>query len=321
MFLNILQVYFTVTKLQNGEGITWKAGSGRLPHLSHIGKNHIKPFIAQNKYSSSDRIAADLATQQPGGEVVAARTVRHYLSKELDYKYGRHQRNFLLNDATKNAHLTWAVLHEGHNLNTTVFCDEDCFALGPDGRLMTWHPRHDKPIMEISQNPAKLHVLGAVSIFGTVGFLVFAPTWNSHTFSTQFAAEILPSATAFFGGNWHLQLDNATTHRSPAAELSMPFCRMACLKSSSSLRACLTIKKPIKNIGALMKQRVVACGAQDVHQLRAAIVAEWAALTLEEVEPFCSSIISRIQDMITVQGSHTPSIDLFMRILIISEQL
>ena len=40
-------------------------------------------------------------------------------------------------------------------------------------------------------------------------------------------------------------------------------------------------------------------------QFRAAIVAEWAALTPEEVEPLYSSISYTIQDMITAQGSHT----------------
>ena len=76
MLLNSLQVYSTV---QNGEGIARKARSGRFPHLSHVCKNHIKMFVAQNKYSSSDRVtwvASDLATQQPGGEVIAVRTVR-----------------------------------------------------------------------------------------------------------------------------------------------------------------------------------------------------------------------------------------------------
>ena len=72
--------------------------------------------------------------------------------------------------------------------------------------------------MEVSQYQAKLLVLGAVSIFGTVGFLEFAPTWNAHTLSTQFVAEILPSATAFFGGNWRVQLDNTTAHNSQAAQ-------------------------------------------------------------------------------------------------------
>ena len=40
-------------------------------------------------------------------------------------------------------------------------------------------------------------------------------------------------------------------------------------------------------------------------EFRAAILAEWAALTPEGVEPFYSSISYRIQDMITAQGSHT----------------
>ena len=67
-----------------------------------------------------------------------------------------------------------------------MFCDEACFCLGPDGPLLTWHPRQYKAYVEVNHYPAKLHVLGAISIIGTVGFLAFAPTWNAHTFSTQF---------------------------------------------------------------------------------------------------------------------------------------
>ena len=77
--LNALQVYSTVTKLQNGEGVARKAGSGIFPHLSYVGKNQIKAFIAQNKYSTSDRIAADLDTEQPGGGVIEDRSIRYYL--------------------------------------------------------------------------------------------------------------------------------------------------------------------------------------------------------------------------------------------------
>ena len=82
MLLNVLQVYSTVPRLQNDEGIARKVGSGKFPYLSHVS---IKAFIAQNKYSSSNKIAAGSATQQPCGEVIAARTVCHYLSKEMNY--------------------------------------------------------------------------------------------------------------------------------------------------------------------------------------------------------------------------------------------
>ena len=96
MLLNALQVYSTV---QNGEGIARKAGSGRFPHLSHVGNNHIKMFVAQNKYSSSDRVASDLVTQQPGGEVVAVRTVRAAISCLKNWTTD----TAALNDANKNA--------------------------------------------------------------------------------------------------------------------------------------------------------------------------------------------------------------------------
>ena len=79
LFLNALQVYSTVTKLQNGEEVARKAGNGIFPHLSYVGKNQIK---AQNKYSTSDRIAADLDTEQPGGGVIEDRSIRYYFTQE-----------------------------------------------------------------------------------------------------------------------------------------------------------------------------------------------------------------------------------------------
>ena len=148
-----------------------------------------------------------------------------------------------------------------------------------------------------------MSVLGfAGRSFGAVELLPFAPTWNAHTFSTQFIAEILPSATAFFGGNWHVQLDNATAHRSQATQQALlqngvPDVFFQPVRSLDM--------NPTENICALMKRRVVARGAQDVHQLRLTIIADWVALFPAEVEPFCSSISHISQDLITIQGSHT----------------
>ena len=86
--------------MQNSEGIARKAGNGRFPHLSHGGKNHTKiMFVAQNKYSSSDRVASDLATQEPGGEVIAVRTVRVAITCLKNWTTD----TAALNDANKNA--------------------------------------------------------------------------------------------------------------------------------------------------------------------------------------------------------------------------
>ena len=91
--------------------------------------------------------------------------------------------------------------------------------------------------------------------FKTVESLALAPTWNAHTFSIQFVGEILPSATAFFGGNWRVQLDNATAHRSQAVQHAL-------LQNSMPevffQPACLPDVNPTENVCALMRRRVVA---------------------------------------------------------------
>ena len=108
LFFNALQVYSTVTTLQNGEGIARKAGSGIFPHSSHVGKK-TKSKRSLHRTNIPPPIGLP-QTEQPGGQVIEARSIRHYLYKDLYYRYGRPQREFLLSDANKNACPTWAVL-------------------------------------------------------------------------------------------------------------------------------------------------------------------------------------------------------------------
>ena len=110
-----------------------------------------------------------------------------------NYRFKRPVHKFVLKEAAQNSRLVWGIEHRQFD-----FADGACFAFGPDGRVMSWYPRDDKPIVEVPHYPAKVHVLGAISLFGTVGHLSFAPTWNAATFAQGMAADIVPSGIGFF---------------------------------------------------------------------------------------------------------------------------
>jgi len=241
----------------------------------------VKDYITQHKYTSSDKIANHMLTT-PGGEYAAPRTIRDTLQKN-NYKYGRPSAKPVLSDAAKNTRLVWSVLHRNDDFDRTVFADEACFAIGPDGRVALWH-------------------LGAIFIFGTVGFLSFAPTWNANTFSAAVIGDVVPSANAMFNNNWMLQLDNAPCHRSNVAQTNLLGNGVPAIlfQPPSSPEV-----NPIENIWALLKRKETVLQAQNVQQLQAALTREWQGLMPHEVLPFATSMESRLDAVMASNGSHT----------------
>ena len=144
-------------------------------------------------------------------------TVRISLRRN-NYRFGWPVRKFVLKEAAQNSRLVWVIEHRQFDFDRVVFADGACFALGYGLRVMSLYPRDDKPIVEVPHYPAKVHVLGVISLFGTVGHLSFAPTWNAATFAQGMAADIVPSGIGFFANDWSLQLDNATSHTSAQAQ-------------------------------------------------------------------------------------------------------
>eukprot|EP00117_Sycon_ciliatum_P020644 scpid10584/ scgid18330/ len=138
-----------------------------MPRLSPVGMEFVADHIAANRFASSEKISEVLDTEQPGGEMAAPSTVRRSLRRN-NYRFGRPVRKFVLKEAAKNSRLVWGIQHRQFEFDRVVFADEACFALGPDGRVMSWYPQNDKLIVEVPHCPAKVHVLEANLLFGTV---------------------------------------------------------------------------------------------------------------------------------------------------------
>ena len=289
-------------KVRNGQAITRRPGSGSMPRLSPVGMEHVAQYIRDHPLARSKKISAHLQEVQPGGEVAAPRTVRASL-KRANFRYGRPYRKFVLTENAKNVRLVWSVLHSHDNFDRSVFTDEACFAACPDGTVKMWYPRREKPMVEQPAYAAKVHVLGAVSVLGTVGALAFADAWNAESFCEAIEENVIQNADAFFGqDNWSLQLDNATAHTAARAQDRL---LQAGVPSLSFQPPSSPDLNPIENVWALLKTRIIQHNFHTAQQLRQALAQEWENLTPEEVYPFVVSMDSRVEAVRAAEGGHT----------------
>ena len=90
----IVQVNNTIEKFEAGVTVKAKAGSGAQPTLGPDELQHIQQFVENNRYSSKEKAAADLANVGPAGESVGARQVRRRLSEA--HRFGRPHRKVVL---------------------------------------------------------------------------------------------------------------------------------------------------------------------------------------------------------------------------------
>ena len=209
------QIYRVQARLENGRRKARVPGSGRPRQNSATGTDYIEAVARQHGRWSSRTMAHSLEEHFPD-EAVSDRTVRRMLHRDLNFKFGKLWRKFKLTEIHKLNRVVWSLLHSEDGWERTIFLDESCFALTPNG-VRSWYPRGNRaPIFEAEQFPRKLHVLGAISSVGTVGPLVFAQPGQAWTAERVIAAlndSILPMADAWFGeGDFRVQLDNTTAH-------------------------------------------------------------------------------------------------------------
>ena len=130
----------------------------------------------------------------------------------------------------------------------------------------------------------------------------FCTDVERETFAEAVMTDIAPAGNMFFDGDWQLQLDNATCHRSVEAqhfllENGVPSI-MFQPPSSPDLN-------PIENVWVVLKRNIVKHECQTAAELRAALDAEWGALEPAEVAPFADSMARRVEEVIDKDGGHT----------------
>lgn len=291
-------------RLQNGESMARRKGSGSYKRTSGIGQDHVAATALENPRWTSKAIARSLATQVPDEEV-SSRTVCRILH-DLNFRHGPMWKKFHLTERHMKDRVVWSLLHQDDGWDTTLFLDESCFAMTPNG-VRCWYPAGARaPILPVAQYPDKVHVLGAIASVGTVGPLVFTPpgqAWTAERVISALNDHILPMAGVFYGaGQFRTQLDNAAPHTANAT-------RAYCEAAGANLLyqpAHSPDLQPIENVWGLMKRRISQrADVVTTQDLRQAINEEWERLTPLDLAPFVESMPNRLTECLANGGAQT----------------
>ena len=147
------QIRRVADRIANGRGMDRRPGSGRLHQNSAVGMEYLDAITRQHGRWLSKTMARSLEQDFPD-EAVTDRTVRRILHRDLNFKYGKLWRKFnKLTELHKDNRVDWCLLHSHDDWEQTIFLDESCFALTPNG-VRSWYPANNRaPIFEAEQFP------------------------------------------------------------------------------------------------------------------------------------------------------------------------
>ena len=112
---------------------------------------------------------------------------------------------------TKN-HITkrieWAHNHARDNWSQTIFSDETTFQMFRNTQQVRVKCRKPRPSKPMVKHPYKVHLWGAFSKRGPIGFYLFTGRINAKKYCEILTEKLFPNASRA-GRQWHFQQDNA----------------------------------------------------------------------------------------------------------------
>ena len=107
----------------------------------------------------------------------------------------------------KQNRVEWAKKHQDDDWNRTIITDESSFQLFRN-TVRRWSKNPETEVKRIPKNRQKVHIWGAISIKGVVGYHTFRTNLNGIYFVDILKHHLLPDATIQFKRRWQLQQDN-----------------------------------------------------------------------------------------------------------------
>jgi transposase len=207
-------VYDIIKKLQETGSASPRPRPGRPKVLTPRKRRHLGKMIASNNAISASEMTARLQEQHPTLSV-STRTVQRTVSEDLQYVVCRPIPVPLLRQVHIEARLNWAFAHRRDKWNQTIFSDETTFQLFRNTQLVRYRRGESRPHRAMVKHPYKVHLWGAFSASGPVGFFLFTGTMDAKRYCEILQSHLLPNASDV-GRQWRFQQDNAPVHTAKA---------------------------------------------------------------------------------------------------------
>jgi DDE superfamily endonuclease/Transposase len=244
---------------------TWlrKAGSRGKCKLKKQDKLSIYQTVANNPFLSSHDIVKKLKLS------VSYKTVQRYLKQAGFIRRKPHTKLDLTETHIQTRYFWAANMRSFRYWGEVIFTDETSIWLNDNGHEGWFNNQNDHPL-SFDKHSGKLHVWGAVTIFGKLTMRVFRDNFNSLRYLDILKNVLTPAANSLYPNGWILLQDGSPCHKGDSISYlyyGVPYVLSWPSKSPDV--------NPIENVWHLLKSQVRKRFPKDLDELEKIIHEEW----------------------------------------------
>lgn len=281
-------------KLRTQGSLQHRAGNGRRRKIGAKASRALGQFIRRNNEVTLDELAEKLHNQCK--LTVSTSTISRHLHR-LEYKNCLPLSTPMLTQEHKERRVEWAKEHLNDNWKFTVFTDECSYQLFRNTiRRWSKNPKAEKK--RIPKNRQKVHVWGAISYRGLIGFHSFQNIMDSNYYIEILEKNLISNAKRQFNNKWRFQRDNDPQHPSAKTErwLAMNVSHVMNWPSNSP------DLNPIENIWNIVERRIEKRKPTNIGDLKVFLGEEWEKIEKDIIINLINSMKNRCLLVIESKG-------------------
>ena len=207
-------IKYNLKKFKETKSLQHRGGNGRPRGIPAIDNVAISQYIRRNNEITLKEIQEKLSESRR--TFVSISTISRHLH-DHGYRNALPINTPMLTTEQKLNRIQWSKAHMNDDWTRTVVTDESSFQLfGNTIRRCSKTP--EKEVERKPKNRQKVHIWGAISIKGVIGFHTFRRNLNGDYSVDILTHHLVPRATRVFGRDWRLQQDNDPKYRSGVAK-------------------------------------------------------------------------------------------------------
>lgn len=260
----------------------------------------------KGKKKRSTRRVSQLLLERKGIELSreSVRTAAHTSGLKAYHR----KRKPLLTDKGRARRMEFVNLYEGTDWRHVLFSDEKTFEqFGHPNRQndVIWEESPDNVPESLSvKHPAKVHVWGSMSYYGTLEPYLFEENLTSELY-VKILKNRMPDAAALFpGGVWMLQQDSDPKHTSKQTTAWLRSNVPAFIPKAHWPPNSPDLN-PMEDLWAVIQDRVYARDPRTLPALKRIIREEWAAIKPEQLHRLVDSVPRRFAAVVAAGGGPT----------------